>query len=300
MKKLSALTVSLIAVLAINNSAFAEGLATGEWVNKYFVDFTAHDWPDAAGGAGDIVTNVYGVIDPSDPTKNTVRQEKMGVTDGLDNTTTVLKAKTDGTNVYINTNKQITADLGVIPVPNYEFNGNNATVQVPDTLSFDTQSEDVTITVNSTVDASDIKATGTVRDENTTYETDKPEFEDIAKGLCAGNGAAVNGRCMKVYMGGSTQEEATYNPSTATAQLAAHTDQVQDVLTNIADANNETVQIAVLQKDDFANISVSGDGTANVVTGGTVNIDTTRDETVTIAGTITGVDESKTVLVPHN
>jgi len=49
MKKLNALALSFVVICAIGNVAYAEGLATGEWVNKFFVDFTDHDHQNFVG-----------------------------------------------------------------------------------------------------------------------------------------------------------------------------------------------------------------------------------------------------------
>jgi hypothetical protein len=133
MRKLTTLAVSLVAVFAVSHGAFAEGLATGEWVNKYFVDFTAHDHPtaDLTGtlktswdADKKVVVSVTPNVATGTITYNTVPVSDIADGDtqytngeGLNLTGTEFSAKTDGTNVYINNNKQITTDKANIAIP---------------------------------------------------------------------------------------------------------------------------------------------------------------------------------------
>jgi len=290
MKKLTALTVSLFAVFAVNSGAFAassEGLASGEWVDRYFVDFK-NDWSDATPGAGQgIITGLSG-----DLATGTVKQTKMNIGEGLGNSSNSLKAVTDGNNIYINSGKKIAADSDTVTIPTgFEFTGTNTTISVPSTVTFQPTTGNVSISINSDVNVDGVSATGSIDDTNTKYTavTNKAA-------LCSGYGAVVNGECMKVYTAQSAQ--GSYNGSN-TPTLGESNAQGGELVVDIEGTDN-VVKHNILGAENLAELTASGNGTVSgVMTGGDVSISSTSNATIEIPGTVTATTKVYQVLVPH-
>ncbi len=149
MKKIATLTVSLVAVLSVTAGARANtpptGIASGEWVNKYFVDFTEHDWPTMTSdnNATELVTYVKGntATGAVDRKKVTIGSN-LSVDNGVLNATDTTYTAGDNTVTIDASNHTITGNYQA--GTNVQINGNvisatdtNTTYTAGDALELD-------------------------------------------------------------------------------------------------------------------------------------------------------------------
>jgi len=287
MKKISVLAVSLLSMFAVSQSSFAEGLATGEWTNRHFVDFQ-YDWQDTVEKAGDIITEVKG-----DVSSGKVLKKSISVGDGLkaDSTDNKLKAVTDGTNVYINASGQITADAGTITVPDtMTFNRTTTTVNVPNAFTFTPTTGEKTVNLDSTLSADGVKSDTEISEVDTTY-TVKTDGGKI----CEGKGAAVNGTCWAVYTGQSVQGD---SGDGSVSELDAHTVQGQNY--KLSAGKDSGADRSVFTVSDLSGLKISGTGTATLPTGGSVSISGNQQQQIGVTGEIVKTTTDFGVLVPRD
>ncbi|MBR1380426.1 MAG: hypothetical protein IJ560_02450 [Alphaproteobacteria bacterium] len=295
-------TVSMIAVASVIASpSFAAGLASGDWTNKYFVDFD-NDWPasTAAASADKIIT----AVESTGSTGGTITRSHIGIGKYL---------KVSGGNLAGDLSEEEIA----IPT-DFTFDADEATVTVTGTVeTATTENKDITIagTVETaTTENKDITIAGTVETATTenkdvtiagTVETATTENKTVAvPKTYTFTGTDTTVAVPKTYTVSGIPTTGSGSVDTCSGgSVLQGTECVGVLQVSNGQFDNPTgtkTSTGVVIPGDLSSISVATNETENktVTIAGTVATATTEDKTVAVPKTYTFTGVDTTVAVP--
>ena len=279
-------TVSMIAVASVIASpSFAAGLASGDWTNKYFVDFD-NDWPasTAAASADKIIT----AVESTGSTGGTITRSHIGIGKYL---------KVSGGNLAGDLSEEEIA----IPT-DFTFDADEATVTVTGTVeTATTENKDITIagTVETaTTENKDVTIAGTV-------ETATTENKTVAvPKTYTFTGTDTTVAVPKTYTVSGIPTTGSGSVDTCSGgSVLQGTECVGVLQVSNGQFDNPTgtkTSTGVVIPGDLSSISVATNETENktVTIAGTVATATTEDKTVAVPKTYTFTGVDTTVAVP--